>query len=577
MAIAAADWTFTRNATGGGVIDYIGDDHLRFGGTTPNYITVIELHRWLQDLADDAEYTGDDEIDIINVNPSIRSTDNIITLTADVTITDAAVEHLFDGTILQSSDGTRWDGIVNFGNSDVFIQVHQNGAVLTDDWWNLSAGGGLNADSTQGISHRFLIKTINAGANIDGRKLLGTARTFGKTYSEFPINGTSSGNNVFALADATDLNNGTAVGTVATWTTITNVTEGYKLLDVNNDASDEEYASEWNRDTFSINQFYERMKWLTRDGSASTIYGLNGELFRGITHEIALSGTSSGTFSAFEAISWTGGTGQMIAIDNTTAASATKMWMQILTGSPPTTELITGGTSAATATATGNTERTISAPFIGASTGSALIGAYGWGIETADLSATDKVTDLSNTVITPPNNVTFSVSGLVSTEDYVLVAPWDGVATDSDGNPEVEYDQFTQSALVNSATTTSITVGAAIPTDTPSTGTIRVQTNSGFYQLCSYTSYTGSVFTITSEDFSVDPSDGTTTPKNVFISYIDKLAASGTESFTGVYLADRDLVVKVRDGGGSPIKEFISTGSLGSTGGSVTAIRTVDV
>jgi hypothetical protein len=49
-----------------------------------------------------------------------------------------------------------------------------------------------------------------------------------------------------------------------------------------------------------------------------------------------------------------------------------------------------------------------------------------------------------------------------------------------------------------------------------------------------------------------------------------------TETFTGVYSSNRSLVIKVRDGGASPIKEFITSGVLGSNGGSVTAIRTSD-
>jgi hypothetical protein len=88
------------------------------------------------------------------------------------------------------------------------------------------------------------------------------------------------------------------------------------------------------------------MKWLTRRGSTSTIYGLNGELFRGITHEITVDGPS-GTFNAYEAVSWTGGTGQMLAINSTT--SPTKMWIQLLTGVAPTDgQEITGGSSSAT-------------------------------------------------------------------------------------------------------------------------------------------------------------------------------------------------------------------------------------
>jgi hypothetical protein len=62
----------------------------------------------------------------------------------------------------------------------------------------------------------------------------------------------------------------------------------------------------------------------------------------------------------------------------------------------------------------------------------------------------------------------------------------------------------------------------------------------------------------------------------VWISYIDQVASGTTASFTTIYGSDRNLVVIVRDGGGTPIKEFISSATLSSGGGSVTAIRTTD-
>lgn len=642
MAIVDADWSIDR-ATGD--IRYIGGDH----GASPTYATVLELHRWIQGLADDAEYVGDDEMDIINTNPTSRSTDNIITFLGTYNIDANAAEHLYDGSIIQGSGGTEeyFDGVVNFGNASVQIQIIQGGVVLADDWWNFG-GAGLNADATQGISHRFMIKTRAAGADIDARKLLGTSRTFGNTYSEFPINGTSRGNNVLALADSSDLNNITLEATIAAYTdvyldrtistatvsgvnatgqAVLNTTDGtqftaggfimingddaeYQILsisvnaltlnhnldvattgleaiydlnigfsqiDVDNNASNEDYYAQWDLGAQTINNFYERLKWLSRDGSTEYIYGLPAELFRGITAEIVVD-TPTGTFAAVEDISWTSGTGQMLAIDSPTAG--TKLWLQLLTGTNPVdNDVITGGISSATVTmAVTITDRSalIKTPFVGASTGSALIGSYGLTLQTTDLAATDKVFDLTNAQITPPNNVTFDVGGVVIGEDYVLVAPWDGVTNDADGNPAVDFSQDTQSVLINGAAVTSIVVNTAIPSDTPSSGSIRVETNSGFYQKCDYTSWTGSTYTITAENFSGDPSDGTVTPKNVFITYIDKLATATTESFTGVYSADRTLVIKVRDGAGTPIKEYIAQGSLGSNGGSTTAIRTTD-
>lgn len=560
MPIVLSDWSVDRST---GNIRYIGGDHDGTGGT-PSYATVIEFHRWLQDLADDASFVGDDELDITDPTPSERATDNFVTLINGYNIDQATSEHLYDGSIVQAGGDDIWDGIVNFGNPSVQIQIIQDGAVLSDDWWNFG-GGGLNADANNGISHRFMLKTRTAGSDIDLRRIIGTARRFGFTYSEFIINATSRGNNVLALADANDLNNETLEATVATWTTITNVTEGYAGIDVDNDTVDEFFYSEWNKDIYSINQFYERMKYLTRDGSTETLYGLNGELFRGITHEVALT-SPTGTFNAFEPVSWSGGTGQMLAIDSTTAGTA--MWIQLLTGSAPTdTQVITGGTSSATATASGSaTAQPLSRPFCGASTGSALIGAYGFGIESADLSNADLLLALDNVTYQPPNNVTFTVQGLVVGEDRVLVGP------ESAGG--LLLQQLTLSAALTGAAVTSVVVNEAIPTDTPNTGTIRIERANGLYSLHAYTAWSGSTFTIASTDFSTNnaPVSG-----DVFISYLDKLATSTSESFTGVYDTDRSLFIRVRSGTiGTPIKTFETTGTLGSAGGSTTVIRTSD-
>ncbi|NIP41671.1 MAG: hypothetical protein GWN76_04825, partial [candidate division Zixibacteria bacterium] len=73
--LVAADWT-VDNVTGN--IRYTGDDH---DGTSPSYATVIELHRWLQGLADDQTPADtSDKMYIPISSPSSRATDNIITL-----------------------------------------------------------------------------------------------------------------------------------------------------------------------------------------------------------------------------------------------------------------------------------------------------------------------------------------------------------------------------------------------------------------------------------------------------------------------------------------------------------------
>jgi hypothetical protein len=541
-------------------IDRATGDIRHTSGST-NY-TVIQLHRWLQDEADDASFSGNDEIDITDPTPSERSTDNIITLINGYNIDDTAAQYLYDGSIIQDGGDEIYDGILVFANAGMRLEIIQNGALATNFWTT-----GINADSANGISHRFLLKVRTGGADIDGRRIIGITREFGFTYSEFKINGTARGNNVLALTYATDLNNQTASGTVATWTNITNTSAGYNGIDVNNDGSDEYFYSEWNRDTRTINDLYERMKYLTRRGETTTLYGVQGQIFRGITHEITVDG-GSGTWSPFEPITWSGGAGQLLARNNATATSCTKLWIQLITGVPPTdNQTITGSTSGATNLVNVTvTERTISQPFCGVSTGSALIGAYGFGVEALDLSAADKVFDLTNTQYSPPNFQTGTVAGLVIGEDYVLVAPNDG------GN--IEYDQFTLNGALTGAAVTAVVVNGSIPADTPNTGSIRILRANGVYTRHDYTSWTGSTFTIGSTDFSTN---NAANGANCFISYIDKLATSTSETFTAVYVSNRGMFIRVRDGGGTPIKTFETTTTFGSGGFSVTASRISDV
>lgn len=738
MAIVATDWTITRSTK---VIAYTGHAHT---GVNPSYATVIEFHRWLQGLADDAVAipASSDQLDVTNIDPSRRSTDNIVTLINGYTIDQTSSSHLYDGSIIQGTSGSDiWDGIVNFGNKGVLIQLHQNGSIVADDWWNYSLGGsatsansptvvtdsalstaltnrGLVADSligytlynttdlshgvitanttgtitvsalyggtantftigdtykvgigvnravTSGISHRWMQKVRTTGTDIDLRKLLGINRRFGYTYGEFSINSTSRGNNVLALSDSSDLNNTTSETTVSGWqdvfidrtvTTATvsgvnstgqavlNVSDGtqfadgdfimwagenseykitsiatnaltlnrnlvvatsgseatyklnigYKSLDVDNNTVNENYYAVWDRGAKTINQFFEYCKYQTADGSSEQVYGLNGELFRGITHEMVVK-TPSGNFDAVEAVSWTsGGTGQMLAINSETAG--TKMWIQLLTGvAPVDEELITGANSGATANVetavTAVLDRTISKPFVGVSTGSALIGSYGLALQTADLSSSDKVTDLTNSVISPPNNVTNIVAGLTTGEDRVLVAPWDGSTTDANGDPAITKTQLAIKAAsaLTTDNITSVAVSTTIPSDTPASGYIRVTDNNGFERRLHYSSWATDTFQIDTTDGNEDfVSVNANVANNVWIAYVDALydsadtsgpsGVNGTDRFRSVQTGSRNLVVIVRDGGGTPIKQFISSWTQTSSNQTITAIRTTDV
>jgi len=253
------------------------------------------------------------------------------------------------------------------------------------------------------------------------------------------------------------------------------------------------------------------------------------------------------------------------------------MWIQVLSGVAPNLNEITGN-GLATGTATATTPQLVSLPFIGASTGSAIIGAFGLGIGADDLEVADSVTALDGTPRNPPNNVTFSVTGLDITggeEDYVLVG------SEAAGILDLAFD--TVVGLIVAAGVTSITVTTAIPLDTPKPGTIRIENDEGMYVRIPYTTYSGSVYTIPSYDFNGSgDNDSVANGNNYFISYIDKKAASATENVTVVFQSSRNVVVRVRNGNtGTPAKNpivpFEAVAVIGAAGGSQAASRVLDL
>jgi len=521
-----------------------------------------------------------------------------------------------------------------------------------------------------------MVLTRTDGVDIDGRRLIGTTRvlddTDQKTFGEFKINGTARGNNVLALTNSNDLNNTNTATVLSGWTNITN-TEGLNLIDVDAIGGVEEYYSQWTDDDTpdrSQNDFYERLKWLTRDGSASTVHGVNGEVFRGITHNFSYTGAGidpatndrlvwgtavvmtsvSRTFTIGEAVhedtatpAWKGRviaqddtnntiivdvtngtvtdadafTGQtsaetgivsgtptvvsgsgdliMLAVDDDGATG--NLYVQVLKGTAPADSATLYDDAELTATIVVSatpTDRSVSTPFVGVSTGSNIIGAYGVGFGLTDIDNSDILTALDGNTYSRPNLVTNTFGGLTFAGDVdrVLVAPWDGAAYDVNGDPSVDKGQMTLNATLNSADVASIVVTdgteTAIPGDTPTSGTIRVTDDDGFERWIPYSSWSGTTFTVntghgdigTNNDFDGIADSGTfqaTAGNSVYVTYLDQSATAGQHSWQSTYVAPRDLVALDRNGGSAPIKQFIAEWSLASTSQTLNAIRTTDL
>ena len=360
-------------------------------GTT--HYTVLELHRFLQDLADNPQATSgsSDYLDITSITPSERITDSIVELqgngTVEYNIGDTEAEYFYAGSIL-NSDGTLYSGLQVLGsvnNSASQLMCIQDNALYTytttpsTPFWGTQATGGYNGSAASGVLMRCLIKTSLAGTDIDGKRVRMQVRHWGDTYAFFNVT-LGSGESVAALSSTPDAQNDTTQGTVTAYTHVTN-TEGYQTIDYNNGNGATPFYSQWTygADTSGdgLKGTWEFIKDLTGKGTAKTIHGLNGELFLGITHEYAWDTETGVTFIEDQVITWgtgaTAGTGLLLALNDTGTTGTA--WMQLLTGVSPTDGLtVSNGTADGTHDLNGAPVlRTVPSIFLGTYTGSAVI------------------------------------------------------------------------------------------------------------------------------------------------------------------------------------------------------------
>ena len=297
----------------------------------------------------------------------------------------------------------------------------------------------------------------------------------------------------------------------------------------------------------------------------------DGDIITGLT-----SGATAAINTTIVDQTLAGGEGILLALDDN--GTVGDLYIQLVSGSAPVNNLpLEGRTSATTALVNVTvTPRVISPEFVGASTGTNIVGAYGIGFATADVGSSDKFTSLDASLRTPPNNVTMTVTGLVSGEDYILVGPrLTGV---------LDKAQMALNTTLNGAAETSIVATATIPTETPAQGNasntkLRVQNDDGIFRKQAYDSFASATFTIPATAY--DGAQGTATyqassTNDMFIAYIDTLCDATSEAFTAVYTADRDLLLRVRDGGASPIKTIQNPITFGASSFSTAIVRQSD-
>lgn len=266
------------------------------------------------------------------------------------------------------------------------------------------------------------------------------------------------------------------------------------------------------------------------------------------------------------------GIGLLLAYDDQGAAGNT--YYQALAGiNPVDNQTMFGRTSNNSIDVDGVVaQRTINNQFVGLYTGTNFQTNFGIGIDISDAILGDLNLNLLGITQGVPDNQVGAVTG-VAIGDRVTVYPWDGSTLDLNGDAVPDFTQMTLDVTLSGGGETAVDVDA-IPDNTPASGQLRITTDAGIRRLVSYTSFTGSIFTIPSTDFS---GDNATSANGVMIAYIDKDATATTESYTAIKGAgNTQVTVTVRLGDGVPIVPFKSNPIFGATGFSVAAQRADD-
>lgn len=178
-------------------------------GTHTRYST-LELHAWLQDLADDAAYSGDDVLDVLRQNPSeLAGKRNAVrpmalSLLNGFNINDATAQWFRFGSVEQSSDGALYTGLKVLGSlvASSPIYIFQNGAKITKYW--------ADADAS---NFQILVKARASANDTTLKNITVFSRKYGQSYSHFDVDLSPGGEQVAALSTAIDANVNTAVMT----------------------------------------------------------------------------------------------------------------------------------------------------------------------------------------------------------------------------------------------------------------------------------------------------------------------------------------------------------------------------
>jgi hypothetical protein len=240
---------------------------------------VLELHQWLQDLADDPAYAGNDLLDILSPNPSkldgprdaaVASRLNLLTSGSVVfNIDDDAAKYINFGSIKENSSDVQYSGLKTIGGIVAAspIYVVQNGNKLTKFW----ADGHI----------QILVKCKTGGSFIDSGDVTAYSRKWGQSYSHFDVNLAAGGESNAALATALDSAIVLTEVEAAALSSKVSVTFGDTTEDLGNGNGPKAYKGTIAlSNSCTLQEAYQYLQYLAREGSEETLNGIPGWRYR---------------------------------------------------------------------------------------------------------------------------------------------------------------------------------------------------------------------------------------------------------------------------------------------------------
>jgi len=252
-----------------------GGDIRHVSGST--VYSVLDLHAWLQDLADDASSAGDDAVSILSGNPSkldgprdaaVASRLNLI---PTYNIDSTAAQFFNFGSIKQSAGDVLYSGLKTLGSIVAAspMYVVQNGSKLTKFW------------SDGHIQILVLAKT--GGALIDSGLVRVYSRKWGQTYSDFQTDLSAGGEAPAAISTAIDSNITLTEVNAALLSSKVAIAVGDTTQDLGNGNGGKLYKGTITLSGgCTVAEAYQYLQYLTRESSAATINGEAGWLYRAL-------------------------------------------------------------------------------------------------------------------------------------------------------------------------------------------------------------------------------------------------------------------------------------------------------